>query len=126
MLSPKTPDITANAGVWDADQKGLWIPILVGSRLYQQQPQSFTDLDSKLDRVVAGELKAKQLGATLVLIDRMGPVDATSEGGADGHFSTLDNREGLIEYALATLYGKVFWPRTSNVTVSTQNVVTWR
>lgn len=126
MLSPKSSDITANTGTWTQLEKDLWLPILTGSRLYQRFPQNFGDLQSRLDAVTAGSTKAKQMGATLVLIDRLGPVDATSEGGADGHFSTLDNREGLIEYALATLYGGVFWPKWTTPSVATPTVVTWR
>lgn len=124
MLSPKTSDITANAGTWDNDQVGLWLPIMLGSRLYQRAPTNFTDIESKLSAVVNGSLKAKQLGATLVLIDRLGPVDASATG-SDGKFSTLDNREGLIEYAMATLYGGVFWPRLVPASVTTPIDVVW-
>lgn len=124
MLSPKSEKITANLGAWDADQKGLWLPVLVGSRLYQRSPSSFTDLEKRLDAVTQGSMKAKQLNETMVLIDRMGPVDATSDG-SDGKFSTLDNREGFIEYALAALYGGVFWPRFVPVSVTTPIKVRW-
>lgn len=124
MLSPRTSDVTANNGAWDADQKGIWTPILVGSRLYQQNPSSFTDLQAKLDAVENGSLKAKQLNEALKLIDQMGPVDASSSG-SDGEFSTLDNREGFIEYALATLYGSVFWPRLTPTSVVTGVKVRW-
>jgi hypothetical protein len=74
---------------------------------------------------VSGSLRGKQLDATLKLIDRMGPVDATSEG-TEGHFSTLDNREGLIEYAMSVLYGKAFWPRRVGLTTTTPIAITWR
>ena len=124
MLSPRTADITANDGAWDADQKGLWLPILVGSRLYQQTPSNFSDLESKLDEVTQGSLKAKQMNEALKLIDRLGPVDASTNG-SDGEFSTLDNREGFIEYALATLYGGVFWPRLSPASITTGVVARW-
>lgn len=125
MLSPKSSRITAATGTWDANTKGLWLPILVGSRLYARTPENFTDIQSKLDAVVSGSLQAKQLEATLTEIDKLGPVDATSEG-FEGHFSTLDNREGLIEYALATLYGGVFWPRRTPPTATTPVSITWR
>lgn len=111
MLSPKTSAITdpLNVGTWGETEKGLWLPILTGSRLYQKAPGSFGDLQSRLDAVEDGSLKAKQLSATLVLIDQLGPVDAGAAP-EEGTFSTLDNREGLIEYALSTLYGASFWP----------------
>jgi hypothetical protein len=125
MLSPKSTDIAANSGTWTQLEKDLWLPILTGSRLYQRVPQNFGDLQTKLNAVTPTSTQAKQLGATLTLIDRLGPVDATSEG-SDGKFSTLDNREGLIEYALATLYGGAFWPRWASQSVATPTVVTWR
>lgn len=127
MLSPKSSSITdpANTGVWDATTKGLWLPILVGSQLYGLMPQNFTDLETKLNAVVSGSLQGKQLQATLPLIDRLGPVDASSTG-TDGEFSTLKNREGLIEYAMSVLYGSAFWPRRGPMTITTPTAVTWR
>lgn len=128
MLSPKTSDITdpGNTGTWNAETKGLWLPILTGSRLYQKSPASFGDLDSRLDAVEDGSLKGKQLSAALVLIDQLGPVDAGAAP-EEGTFSTLDNREGLIEYALSTLYGADFWPtlRASQVGGTSSVLVRW-
>lgn len=89
-----------------------------------RSPASFTDVQSKLDAVANTSLQAKQLNETLKLIDRLGPVDASSTG-TEGEFSTLDNREGLIEYAMSVLYGSVFWPRLTPVSVATPVRVRW-
>lgn len=124
MLSPKSAAILLNTGTFGADERGIWLPVLVGSRLYMRSPANFSDVKSKLDAVATGTLQAKQLNETLKLIDRIGPVDASSSG-TEGDFSTLDNREGLIEYAMATLYGGVFWPRLTPVSVATPVRVRW-
>lgn len=125
MLSPKTSKILLDAGAFTDETRGLWLPILTGSRLYASYPQGFTDIQGRLAAVVATSLKAKQLNQTLLLIDRIGPVDASTTG-LEGEFSTLDNREGLIEYAMAAIYGSVFWPRMGAIpSVATPIRIRW-
>lgn len=124
MLSPKSSDILLNAGTFGADERGLWLPVLVGSRLYARSPMNFTDMETKLSAIANASLQAKQLNETMKLIDRIGPVDASTTG-QEGEFSTLDNREGLIEYALSVIYGGVFWPAFQPVSVATPVKVRW-
>lgn len=109
MLSPKRSQIEAAAGTFGQEEIDLWFPILVGSRVYKRNPEFFSDLESKLAGVVADTTQAKQLNATMTLIDRIGPTDASVDGAEI--YSTLDNREGLIEYVLSALYGAAYRPR---------------
>lgn len=120
MLSPKSSDITANNGAFDSDAKALWLPVLTGSRIFSRATVNFGDVKSKLDGVQASSIQAKQLNETMKLIDRLGPVNASTKG-SEGEFSTLDNREDLIEYAFAVLYGQAFLPRLTNQTVAVPN-----
>lgn len=114
MLAPKRTQITAASGAFTDDERGLWLPMLVGSRIYNNfHPPVFSDVDVKLAGVVASSQRAKQLNATMVLIDRIGPVDASTSG-QEGIYSTIDNREHLLEYALSVLYGVEYWPRMNS------------
>ena len=103
------------AGTFSTEEQGLWLPILVGSRVYNAySPPVFGDVASKLAGVVADTLQAKQLNATMTLIDRIGPTDASTSG-AEGTYATMENREGLIEYAFSVLYGANYWTRIHSV-----------
>jgi len=120
MLSPKTADITADPGTFDDTSRALWLPLLVGSRLFERAALNFGDVRARLNAVQSASLQAKQLNQALRLIDRIGPVDASAPQ-SDGEFSTLANREGLIEYAFAVLYGQGFLPRLQFRSVAVPN-----
>lgn len=110
MLSPKTALVTANLGAFDDMTRGIWLPILAGSRLYSVASSNFPDIVGRLAGVETGSLRAKQLNETLKLIDKIGPVDAGVNNN-QGEYSTLENREDLIEYAFAVIYGNDMMPR---------------
>lgn len=108
MLSPKRATIEGASGAFSDSERDLWLPLLTGSAIYRRTFPNFEDVESKLLSVEVDSLQAKQLNATMVLLDRIGPV-AASTTGQDGTYSTVENREGLLEYAFAVLYGAEFW-----------------
>jgi hypothetical protein len=110
VLSPKKSQIDDASDVFGQTERDDWLPVLVGSRTYRTAAQNFGDVDTKLAAIQTGTRKAKQLNAAMKLIDRIGPIDAASKG-VEGDYSTLENREGFIEYALSILYGAAFQPR---------------
>jgi len=110
VLNPKTQQITDASDVFGQTERDDWLPVLVGSRTYRTAAQNFADVDAKLAAIQSGTRKAQQLNAAMTLINRIGPVDASSTG-VEGDYSTLENREGFIEYAFAILYGAAFMPR---------------
>jgi hypothetical protein len=110
VLSPKSSLITLNAGTFTDNERGLWLPVLVGSRIYSAYSGNFSDLVERLAGVVDASLRAKQLNEAMVLLDKIGPVDAQGKT-QEGDFDTLNNREGYIEYAIAVLYGVDFLPK---------------
>jgi hypothetical protein len=120
MLSPKSADITADAGSFDDTSRALWLPVLTGSALFSRAVVNFGDVKQKLAGVQSGSTQAKQLNQAMRLIDRIGPVDASTSG-QEGTYATLANREGLIEYAFAVLYGQGFLPRLVMETVGVPN-----
>lgn len=110
MLSPKKTQIDNASGTFGQTERDDWLPLLSGSLIYKSASQNFTDLESRLAAIETGSRKAKQLNATYTLLDRVGPVAAASKG-AEGEYSTMENREGFIEYAFSVLYGASFRPR---------------
>lgn len=120
MLSPKTSKVLANAGTFDDVTRGTWLPILTGSRIYSSASSNFPDIAGRLSGVENGSLRAKQLNETLLLIDRIGPTHAGVNNN-QGEYSTLENREDLIEYAFAVLYGNDLRPRLLSQSGMTPN-----
>lgn len=110
MIPPKDSQIEAASGTFGADEITKWLPILTGSSTYRSAALNFQDLPAKLAIVVADTIQAKQLNATYKLIGKLGSTDASIDN-REGKYSINANREGLITYALAVLYGAEFAPR---------------
>lgn len=110
MIPPKDSQIDAASGTFGTDERARWLPILAGSNTYRLAAPNFHDLPARLVAVVTGTIQAKQLNAAYKLIGRLGSLDASIDG-REGKYSIKENREGLIIYALAVLYGADFIPR---------------
>lgn len=125
MLSPKKTQINNASDEFGQTERDDWLPVLVGSETYRLAAQNFQDIDKKLAAIQSGTRQAKQMNAAYALIDRIGPTDASTTG-VEGEYSTLDNREGFIEYALSILYGAAFRPRFQvSGSSSVRNVARW-
>jgi len=114
MLSPKKSQINAASGTFGQEERDDWLPLLAGSRTYREASQNFGDLETQLGKIQPNSRKAKQLNATYTLIDKIGPVAAGAPS-SEGEYSTQENREGLLDYALSVLYGPKFVPRFTSV-----------
>jgi hypothetical protein len=125
MLSPKRTQITAASDTFGQEEREDWLPLLAGSRTYREASQNFVDLETKLNGISTGTRKAKQLNATYVLLDKIGPVAAGAPS-SEGEYSTQENREGLLDYALSVLYGTAFVPRfTTTGSTRVRTVPVW-
>lgn len=110
MIPPKDSAISAASGTFGATEIGKWLPLLVGSEVFRLTSLNFFDVRNKLTAVTTGSLQAKQLEAAYNAINRLGALNASSKG-SEGEYSIRENREGLLEYAMAVIYGKDYRPR---------------
>jgi xylose isomerase len=104
MICPSDQQLSDASDQLTDEAREEWVTVIAGTRRFQNYSAPYFNIEKKLAEITNGSYKAKQLNAARVLLNGIGSIDAVMREDSST-FDSKENREGVIEYAVAVIFG---------------------